>query len=294
MAAAAIQAELPDVLESEVSGTTVAFNDPVQGVSGTVKPLSTFLNADGSYCRAYEASASHEDGTLTSRGVACRDEAGHWLTRVQVNTARSRSRPVTAGSSKLWRLSAYATSSLRCGHSERLSPSLVVAAVRSPVHFTNRRGASAASTIAMAMAPARNRPAARRPGPGQIAATVAIRRSTQHGAMLAAVPIPLPHDPKCAYSACTASISPPLIYDCDIYPICGERKDCAELDVAVVERYQLPTFGIEVQGSLGGSASPCCSSSIEMPSGDLTNAMRPSRGGRLMVTPLSISCWQVA
>ena len=67
MAAAAIQAELPDVLESEVSGTTVAFNDPVQGISGTVKPLSTFLNADGSYCRAYEASASHEDGTLTSR-----------------------------------------------------------------------------------------------------------------------------------------------------------------------------------------------------------------------------------
>ena len=38
-----------------MSGTTVAFNDPVQGISGTVKPLSTFLNADGRYCRAYEA-----------------------------------------------------------------------------------------------------------------------------------------------------------------------------------------------------------------------------------------------
>ena len=87
MAVAAIQAELPEVLESEVSGTTVAFYDPVQGISGTVKPVSTFMNADGSYCRAYEASASHEDGTLTSRGVACRDQAGHWLTRVQVNTA---------------------------------------------------------------------------------------------------------------------------------------------------------------------------------------------------------------
>ena len=55
LAVAAIQAELPDVLESEISGTTVAFNDPVQGISGTVKPVSTFLNADGSYCRAYEA-----------------------------------------------------------------------------------------------------------------------------------------------------------------------------------------------------------------------------------------------
>ena len=85
MAVAAIQAKLADVLETEVSGTTVAFADPLQGVTGTVKPVSTFLNADGRYCRAYEARASHADDTLTSRGIACRDGSGHWLTRVQVN-----------------------------------------------------------------------------------------------------------------------------------------------------------------------------------------------------------------
>lgn len=85
IAAAAIQAKLADVLETEVSGTTVAFADPLQGVTGTVKPVSTFLNADGRYCRAYEARASHADDTLTSRGIACRDGSGHWLTRVQVN-----------------------------------------------------------------------------------------------------------------------------------------------------------------------------------------------------------------
>lgn len=85
MAAAAIQAKLADVLETEVSGTTVAFADPVQGISGTVKPVSTFLNGDGRYCRAYEARASHAQDTLTSRGIACRDDSGHWLTRVQVN-----------------------------------------------------------------------------------------------------------------------------------------------------------------------------------------------------------------
>lgn len=85
MAAAAIQAKLADVLETEVSGTTVAFADPAQGISGTVKPVSTFLNADGRYCRAYEARASHAEDTLTSRGIACRDGSGHWLTRVQVN-----------------------------------------------------------------------------------------------------------------------------------------------------------------------------------------------------------------
>jgi anti-sigma factor RsiW len=82
---AAITAELPEVLETEVSGTTVAFNDPIQGVSGTVKPVGTFKNADGSFCRAYEARASDDDATVTSRGIACRDQDGRWLTRVQVN-----------------------------------------------------------------------------------------------------------------------------------------------------------------------------------------------------------------
>ena len=82
---AAIESQLPEILESELSGTTVAFNDPVQGISGTVRPISTFINADGRYCRAYEAQAGDEQGRLTSRGVACRDQDGHWLTRVQVN-----------------------------------------------------------------------------------------------------------------------------------------------------------------------------------------------------------------
>ena len=85
VAVAAIQSELPEVLETQLSGTTVAFHDPAQGVSGTVRPLSTFVNGDGLYCRAYEAHASTGDGQLTSRGVACRDEEGRWLTRVQVN-----------------------------------------------------------------------------------------------------------------------------------------------------------------------------------------------------------------
>ena len=82
---AAIQAQLPEVLETQLSGTTVAFNDPLQGVSGTLKPLTTFVNADGKYCRAFEAHASGDGTPLTSRGVACRDRGGRWVTRVQVN-----------------------------------------------------------------------------------------------------------------------------------------------------------------------------------------------------------------
>jgi hypothetical protein len=48
------------------------------------------------------------------------------------------------------------------------------------------------------------------------------------------------------------------------------------------------------QGSRGGNAAPLCSSSTEIESGERTNAMRPSRGGRLIVTPCSISRWHAA
>ncbi len=46
--------------------------------------------------------------------------------------------------------------------------------------------------------------------------------------------------------------------------------------------YQLPVLGIEAHGSRGGRC-PSCSSSIEIRSGERTNAMCPSRGGRWMV-----------
>jgi hypothetical protein len=53
-------------------------------------------------------------------------------------------------------------------------------------------------------------------------------------------------------------------------------------------------FGIDAQGSAGGRGLPAWSSSIEMPSGERTNAMCPSRGGRLMVTPPSMRRLQAA
>ena len=59
-------------------------------------------------------------------------------------------------------------------------------------------------------------------------------------------------------------------------------------------RYHTPVFSIEAQGSAGASASPSWRSSIEMLSGERTKAILPSRGGRLIVTPLFMSFWQVA
>src|SRR5438270_594947 len=46
--------------------------------------------------------------------------------------------------------------------------------------------------------------------------------------------------------------------------------------------HHFPVFGIDVQGSFGGSGAPFCRSSIECLSGERTNAIVPSRGGRLM------------
>ena len=51
------------------------------------------------------------------------------------------------------------------------------------------------------------------------------------------------------------------------------------------QAYQLPVFTIDTQGSVGSSGSPCWSSSMDMPSGERTNAIRPSRGGRKIVVP---------
>src|SRR5262245_49166345 len=58
------------------------------------------------------------------------------------------------------------------------------------------------------------------------------------------------------------------------------------------KRHHVPMFGMLFHGSAGGSAPSLLRSSIEIPSGDLTKAMRPSRGGRLMVTPWSINLAQ--
>src|SRR5205085_11815935 len=71
-------------------------------------------------------------------------------------------------------------------------------------------------------------------------------------------------------------------------------RNTAESLQMVMRHYQEPVLGMLVQGSAGGSASPACSSSMEMPSGVRIKAMRPSRGGRLIVTPWAIKALQVS
>ena len=77
----------------------------------------------------------------------------------------------------------------------------------------------------------------------------------------------------------------------------GRREDGGRRAGLICLRFDLyhsPTLSIDAHGSFAGRGSPACSSSIEMLSGDLTKAILPSCGGRLMVTPPSNRRWQTA
>lgn len=58
--------------------------------------------------------------------------------------------------------------------------------------------------------------------------------------------------------------------------------------------HQCPVFSMLAHGSAGGSASPACRSSMDTLSGERTNAICPSLGGRLMTTPLFRRCSHVS
>ena len=83
----------------------------------------------------------------------------------------------------------------------------------------------------------------------------------------------------------------------DIEKICARRARREFRQIAWLQsdggasqnRYQTPMFGMDAQDSRFGIASPFCKSSIEILSGERINAICPSRGGRLMVTPDFIS-----
>lgn len=77
-------------------------------------------------------------------------------------------------------------------------------------------------------------------------------------------------------------------------PIDASRRSIKGATAGSGAGYQWPVLGIESHGSAGASASPFCSSSIDCLSGERTNAIWPSRGGRLMVMPSFISRAQVA
>src|SRR6185312_4594769 len=95
----------------------------------------------------------------------------------------------------------------------------------------------------------------------------------------------------------TVGVDGPAHFGVDVVRMAAARQPPFAFTRARWKRrkaYQWPVFGIEDHGSAGGFGSPFCNSSIECRSGERTNAMLPSRGGRLMAMPAFIRRSQVA
>jgi hypothetical protein len=114
-----------------------------------------------------------------------------------------------------------------------------------------------------------------------------ITASDGHGGYLWAVLCPSRSEPTAAALACLAppaSLSLPRSW-----PLWarGPHAVTSASGRFAAEHHHVPVLAIEDHGSRCGSAAPFCRISIEMLSGELTKAMRPSRGGRLIVRPAS-------
>jgi surface antigen len=66
-------------LESTPSGTSVAWNNPDTGHSGTVTPTRTYQSGN-TYCREYQQTVTIGGKPEQSYGTACRQPDGSWKT----------------------------------------------------------------------------------------------------------------------------------------------------------------------------------------------------------------------
>jgi surface antigen len=70
---------LQQTLETTLSADTKSWSDDATGRSGSLRPLRTFKNASGYYCRDFEESITAH-GTVESRvRTACRTRSGTWV-----------------------------------------------------------------------------------------------------------------------------------------------------------------------------------------------------------------------
>ena len=65
-------------LETQKAGTTIAWNNPDSGNSGTITPQSTYQRADGAFCREFQQTITVGGKTEDGYGTACRQPDGSW------------------------------------------------------------------------------------------------------------------------------------------------------------------------------------------------------------------------
>ncbi|TYC52641.1 hypothetical protein FMN50_17875 [Rhodobacterales bacterium] len=70
---------LQQALEKSLSGESLRWQNPSNGTSGTVTPVSTWKTANGTYCRSYRERITLGSGESVRRnGVACRSPEAVW------------------------------------------------------------------------------------------------------------------------------------------------------------------------------------------------------------------------
>ncbi len=65
-------------LETAPTGTSVAWQNPDTGNSGTVTPTRTYQTANGTYCREYQQTVVIDGKPEQVKGTACRQPDGSW------------------------------------------------------------------------------------------------------------------------------------------------------------------------------------------------------------------------
>lgn len=66
-------------LESAPDGSVRRWANPLSGHAGTVRPVATYVNEDGRFCRQYEEELRVGEGQGGYRHLACREDDGYWV-----------------------------------------------------------------------------------------------------------------------------------------------------------------------------------------------------------------------
>lgn len=70
-----------EVLENNLSGTSVKWQASDDGLGLTVTPTKTYRSSTSGFCREYRIERDYQERHETERGLACRESDGRWVPR---------------------------------------------------------------------------------------------------------------------------------------------------------------------------------------------------------------------
>ncbi|WP_210398208.1 RT0821/Lpp0805 family surface protein [Motiliproteus sediminis] len=81
--AVVVDATLNHTLETQMSGTTVEWQDEQTGLAGTITPVRTFKTEQGKFCREFLERQLIKEQWQEQRGIACREGKEEWQVRAR-------------------------------------------------------------------------------------------------------------------------------------------------------------------------------------------------------------------